>query len=308
MKHPRPEDLIGQLGQVILDKEHAIRLLLTAILADGHVLLEDLPGVGKTTLALALARSLGLDFVRIQMTADTLPGDILGGSFYDPGARAFVFRAGPIFHSLLLVDEINRASPRTQSALMEALAEGQVSVDGVTRTLPRPFLVIATQNPLEFDGVFPLPENQLDRFLLSLSLGYPSRQAEERILNQDALAPPALEALADGPILQDWQAQVKKVFLSAEIRTLLLDIAARSRRDPALRLGISPRGLLALKGAAQAWAMLSGRDHVLPTDLAAVTAPVLGHRLQWRESDKGVEHLAHWVRECWGFEIDSGGR
>ena len=298
-----PAALLGQLASILLDKEAQIRLVLTALIAGGHVLLEDLPGLGKTTLALGLARSLDLPFARLQMTADILPGDILGSNFYDPAQRSFVFRAGPIFHSLLLVDEINRAPPRAQSALMEAMAEGQVSLEGACYPLPHPFFVIATQNPEEFDGVFPLPENQLDRFLLSLSLGYPSREAEMRLLCGEAVAPEQVEPQADANVLLEWQAAARSVFLSPEIRGLLLDLAEHSRRDPALRFGISPRALLALQAAARASAFLAGREFVTPDDLRAVTNAVLVHRLRWRDPGDSQGQLQTLLRRCWGFGV-----
>jgi len=296
-----PAALLRQLAQIVLDKEPQIRLVLTALIAGGHVLLEDLPGLGKTTLALGLARSLNLAFARLQMTADTLPGDILGGSFYDPAQQAFVFRRGPIFHSLLLIDEINRAPPRAQSALMEAMAEGQVSLEGASHPLPNPFFVIATQNPQEFDGVFPLPENQLDRFLLSLSLGYPSRMAEERLLQGAALAPEAVPILATEATLLDWQRSARQVFLSPEIRAMLLDLAEYSRRESSLRFGVSPRGLLALQAALRGWAFLQQRDFVAPEDLPAVAPAVLGHRLRWRDPGEPRVQLAGLLKQCLGL-------
>ncbi|MCE5359526.1 AAA family ATPase [Candidatus Igneacidithiobacillus taiwanensis] len=296
-----PGQLLEQLSRIVLDKEGQIRLVLTALIAGGHVLLEDLPGLGKTTLALALARSLELPFARVQMTADILPGDILGSNFYDPAQRSFVFRPGPIFHSLLLVDEINRASPRAQSALMEAMAEGQVSLEGACYPLPSPFFVIATQNPEEFDGVFPLPENQLDRFLLSLSLGYPSRAAEERLLLGEALPAQGVEPVAHSDALCEWQESARRVFLSPEIRDLLLDLAEQSRRHAALRFGLSPRGLLALQAALRAWAFLAGRDFVVPDDLPAVAPAVLGHRLRWRDPGDAQQQLGQLLQKCWGF-------
>ncbi|MBU2754339.1 AAA domain-containing protein [Acidithiobacillus sp. CV18-2] len=301
MTETSPAALLRQLAQIVLDKEPQIRLVLTALIAGGHVLLEDLPGLGKTTLALGLARSLNLAFARLQMTADTLPGDILGSSFYDPAQQAFVFRRGPIFHSLLLIDEINRAPPRAQSALMEAMAEGQVSLEGASHPLPNPFFVIATQNPQEFDGVFPLPENQLDRFLLSLSLGYPSRMAEERLLQGEALAPEAVPALATEATLLDWQRSARQVFLSPEIRAMLLDLAEYSRRESSLRFGVSPRGLLALQAALRGWAFLQQRDFVAPEDLPAVAPAVLGHRLRWRDPGEPRVQLAGLLKQCWGL-------
>ncbi|MBU2791774.1 MoxR family ATPase [Acidithiobacillus caldus] len=296
-----PKELLQQLATAVLDKERALRLVVAALLGDGHVLLEDLPGVGKTTLALALARSLGLAFVRVQMTSDLLPGDILGGTTFDPNARQFVFRPGPIFHSVVLVDEINRASPRAQSALLEAMAEGQVSLDGQTYPLPDPFFVIATQNPMEHQGVFPLPESQLDRFSIILSLGYPSAAAEARLLAGELARVEGLAPVADAVTVQSWRQAVGQVFLSAEIRQMLLDLAHRSRSDGRIRLGLSPRGLLALRRMVQAWAFLDGRDFVEPGDLRAVTLPVLAHRLLLREPGSAAQMAVTLMQECWGF-------
>ena len=296
-----PALLLDALGAVLLDKERALRLVLSGFLAGGHVLVEDVPGVGKTTLALALARLLGLDFARVQMTADLLPGDILGSSLFDPREQRFVFHPGPIFHAVVLVDEINRASPRSQSALLEAMAEGQVSVDGQSFPLPRPFFVMATQNPQEHAGVFPLPESQLDRFTLRLSLGYPSREAERGLLMGENRRPADLAALADVALLRQWQAQVAAVFLSPEIQDMLLALAQGSRHDARVRAGLSPRGLLALKTAAQAWAFLAGRDFLTPDDLRAVTVPVLGHRLLPSAVLDGDELAALLMQDAWGF-------
>ncbi|WP_163097048.1 MoxR family ATPase [Acidithiobacillus ferrianus] len=296
-----PALLLDALGAVLLDKERALRLVLSGFLAGGHVLVEDVPGVGKTTLALALARLLGLDFARVQMTADLLPGDILGSSLFDPREQRFVFHPGPIFHAVVLVDEINRASPRSQSALLEAMAEGQVSVDGQSFPLPRPFFVMATQNPQEHAGVFPLPESQLDRFTLRLSLGYPGREAERGLLMGENHRPTDLAAVADITLLRQWQAQVAAVFLSSEIQDMLLALAQGSRHDARVRIGLSPRGLLALKAAAQAWAFLGGRDFLTPDDLRAVTVPVLGHRLLSTAALDGNDLAALLMQDAWGF-------
>jgi MoxR-like ATPase len=296
-----PASLLDALGEVLLDKERALRLILSGFLAGGHVLVEDVPGVGKTTLSLGLARLLGLDFTRVQMTADMLPGDILGSSLFDPREQRFAFHRGPIFHAVVLMDEINRASPRSQSALLEAMAEGQVSADGQSFPLPKPFFVIATQNPQEHAGVFPLPESQLDRFTLRLALGYPSREAERRLLAGENRRPADLQALADAALLRQWQAAVAAVFLSPELQEMLLALAQRSREDARVRTGLSPRGLLALKASAQAWAFLAGRDFVTPDDLRAVTVPVLGHRLLSSASLGGDELTALLMQDTWGF-------
>ncbi|WP_291524252.1 MoxR family ATPase [Acidithiobacillus sp.] len=296
-----PAALLDALGEVLLDKERTLRLILSGFLAGGHVLVEDVPGVGKTTLSLGLARLLGLDFARVQMTADLLPGDILGSSLFDPREQRFVFHRGPIFHAVVLMDEINRASPRSQSALLEAMAEGQVSADGQSFPLPKPFFVIATQNPQEHAGVFPLPESQLDRFTLRLSLGYPSHEAERRLLAGENRRPADLKALADAALLRQWQAEVAALFLSPELQEMLLALAQRSREDARVRIGLSPRGLLALKASAQAWAFLAGRDFVTPDDLRAVTVPVLGHRLLSSASLGGDELTALLMQDTWGF-------
>ena len=296
-----PASLLDALGEVLLDKERALRLILSGFLAGGHVLVEDVPGVGKTTLSLGLARLLGLDFTRVQMTADMLPGDILGSSLFDPREQRFIFHRGPIFHAVVLMDEINRASPRSQSALLEAMAEGQVSADGQSFPLPKPFFVIATQNPQEHAGVFPLPESQLDRFTLRLSLGYPSREAERRLLAGENRRPVDLQALADAALLRQWQVEVAAVFLSPELQEMLLALAQHSREDARVRTGLSPRGLLALKASAQAWAFLAGRDFVTPDDLRAVTVPVLGHRLQSGASLSGDALTALLMQDTWGF-------
>ncbi|MBN6739203.1 AAA family ATPase [Acidithiobacillus ferrivorans] len=296
-----PAGLLDALGAVLLDKERALRLILSGFLAGGHVLVEDVPGVGKTTLSLGLARLLGLDFARVQMTADMLPGDILGSSLFDPREQRFVFHRGPIFHAVVLMDEINRASPRSQSALLEAMAEGQVSADGQSFPLPKPFFVIATQNPQEHAGVFPLPESQLDRFTLRLSLGYPSREAERRLLAGENRRPVDLQALADAALLRQWQVEVAAVFLSPELQEMLLALAQHSREDARVRTGLSPRGLLALKASAQAWAFLAGRDFVTPDDLRAVTVPVLGHRLLPGASLSGDALTALLMQDTWGF-------
>lgn len=293
--------VLAALDAVLLDKPHAVRLALAALLARGHLLIEDIPGVGKTTLALALARLLGLDFVRVQMTSDLLPGDLIGVSVFDPGHNRFHFHPGPLFHSLVLVDEINRAPARTQSALLEAMAERQVSVDGHTHPLPTPFFVIATQNPVEQAGVFPLPESQLDRFLMRLEIGYPSREAQTRLLSGEYGAQP-VDAVLDKATLTDLQSRCDSVYLSEEIQAMILGITDASRRDPRVRLGLSPRGMLALKAAAQAWAFLSGRDYVIPTDLHAVGEAVIGHRLLSRQAvQSGLELSRLLAEEQWGF-------
>lgn len=261
-------------------KPRVVRLALTCLLAEGHLLIDDVPGVGKTTLAQALAQVFDLAFSRVQFTSDLLPSDILGVSIYDPAQAAFDFRPGPIFTQLLLADEINRASPRTQSALLEAMAESQVTVEGETRPLATPFCVVATQNPTDHNGTFALPDSQLDRFLMRLAIGYPDVDAERQLLSgQHPTKPLALLPLADGLQLRAWQQAVAGVVTRDALIDYLLALIARTREDAIFTNGLSPRGGLALRRAAQAWAFLAGRDHVLPDDVQAVLPAVVDHRL-----------------------------
>ncbi len=273
------EPLIAAITRVLLGKEHQVRLALACLLARGHLLIEDLPGVGKTTLAEVLARSFGLDFRRVSFTSDLLPADLTGVNVFDPAAGAFHFRPGPLFCQVLLADEINRASPRTQSALLEAMAAGRVSVDGTSHALPRPFLVIATQNGLEQGGTAPLPESQLDRFLMRLSLGFPERAAERSLLLGEALRPEAIAPqLGPGDLLR-LQERAAAVHASTALLDYLLDVLARSRDGSQRGFPLSPRAGLGLLAAARAWALIDGRDHVLPDDVQAVLAAVCEHRL-----------------------------
>ena len=275
--------LMMQLNQIVLDKPQAIKLALSGILAGGHLLLQDLPGMGKTTLAQGLAQLLGLSFSRVQFTNDMLPADILGMSIYDQSKQQFEFRPGPIFTQLLLADEINRSSPKTQSALLEAMEERQVTQDGQTYALPQPFFVIATQNPLQQAGVYPLPESQLDRFLLCLSLGYPSPAAERELLKgQDRR-----ELLKELPAVLDTQAVllaqqgVKQVYVADVVLDYLQRLVAKTRASSEYH-GLSPRGVLSLQRAAQAYAYVSGHMEVTPEDIQAVFAAVTDHRLGQR--------------------------
>ncbi len=276
----RLTQLVAQLGDVIVGKEETIRLAVVCLLARGHLLIEDVPGVGKTTLSQAMARSLGLPFKRIQFTSDLLPADIIGNSIYDREHSRFVFHPGPIFAPIVLIDEVNRATPKTQSALLEAMEEYQVSTDGVTRALPQPFFVIATQNPRQQIGVFPLPESQLDRFLMRLELGFPNRASEREMLTgqsrRDLLA--ILPEVLSGEDLKDVQEQVQGVHVSAAVLDYLQDLLEASRRQHAT--GLSPRAGLAWLHAAQASALMQGRTMVLPEDVQSVGLPVMAHRLE----------------------------
>ncbi len=274
-------DAQAQVNTLVLGKPQQVRLAFVALLADGHLLIEDLPGLGKTTLAHAMAATLGLGFARVQFTSDLLPADILGVSVYEAQARRFEFHPGPVFTHVLLADEINRAPPRTQSALLEAMAEHQVSLDGQTRPLPDPFLVIATQNPVDLAGTYPLPDSQLDRFLLRLALGYPDEAAERALLagsdRRDLIA--QAPALLDADRVIALRRAVLGVHASEPLLAYVQALLARSRQHPGVRVGLSPRAGLALLRAARAHALLLGRQHVVPEDVQALFAPVAEHRL-----------------------------
>ena len=272
--------LRGAVALAVVAGEEALRLMAIALLAEGHALLEDVPGVGKTLLARAFARALGLDFGRVQGTPDLLPTDVTGSSILAGGEFRFV--PGPIFTNVLLVDEINRATPRTQSALLEAMQERQVSVDGVTRPLPAPFLVLATQNPIELEGTFALPEAQLDRFLVRIDIGYPSEADERSVARRYREAAEPLEAITpvvDAGSLPELRASTRSVVVSDEVEAYLVRIVRATREHPDLRLGASPRASVSLYRAAQARALLAGRDFVLPDDVVALAPPVLTHRI-----------------------------
>ena len=282
--HPGPV-----FTQVLLGKEPQVRLALTCLLARGHLLIEDLPGMGKTTLSQALARVLGLSYQRIQFTSDLLPGDILGTSVFDKDSGQFVFHPGPIFAELVLADEINRATPKSQSALLEAMEEGQVTIEGATRPLPEPFFVIATQNPVSSGGTFALPESQLDRFLMRLSLGYPARAAERALLLGEARRDllPRLEPILDHAELAAIQALIPQVRTSDALVDYVLRLVEATRSEAQFAWGLSPRASLALLAAARAWAFLANRDYVIPEDVQAVLPAVVGHRLRERADPAG---------------------
>lgn len=272
--------VVTNVSQVIQGKEDAIRLALVGIAAGGHILLEDVPGVGKTSLAKALARSFGLSWSRIQFTPDLLPSDVTGVSVYDRSDGSFTFRPGGVFANVVLADEINRASPRTQAALLESMQERQVTVDGETRRLPSPFLVIATQNPSEHLGTYPLPESQLDRFLLRLHMGYPARDAELAMLDTaDRGSVDHLGAVAGPRAIEAMIDVAAAVHVAPALKEYIVDLAAATRRHPGLSLGMSPRAVLALQRAARARAGSTGRNYVVPDDVKALVGPVLEHRL-----------------------------
>ena len=287
------DSVVAELNKILLGKDNQIRLALCGLLARGHLLIEDIPGMGKTTLSHALAKIMGLSYQRIQFTNDLLPADVLGYSMYDREAGSLVFHPGPIFAQVVLADEINRASPRTQSALLEAMEERQVSIEGETRPLPSPFFVIATQNPIEQGGTFPLPESQLDRFLMRLQLGYPDPKAERELLEgEDRRAITGrLQAILPQPELEAAQAAVEKVSASPALLDYLQRLLEQSRRMPGLVYGLSPRAGLGLLRAAKAWALMAGRDHVLPDDVQAVFPSVAEHRLEQGESSKSKERV-----------------
>ena len=288
---------IAQVNKLVLGKPREVRLAFACMIAAGHLLIEDLPGLGKTTLAHALAATVGMDFQRTQFTSDLLPSDILGVSVFDQAQQRFHFHPGPIFTQLMLADEINRAPPRTQSALLEAMAEQQVTVDGTTYALPRPFFVIATQNPADLAGTYPLPDSQLDRFLLRLSLGYPDSRAEREMLSTEdrrdliAQAKPLLQA-PDVLALRDASL---RVHASEALIGYVQELLAQSRRHPGVKVGLSPRAGLALLRAARAQALIEGRDHVLPDDVQSLFAEIASHRLVPDGDDNGRDRLAQQI-------------
>lgn len=290
---------VDAVDQVLFGKRHAVRLAIACILARGHLLLEDLPGMGKTTLSQALARVMGLSYQRIQFTSDLLPGDILGTSVFNRETAKFEFHAGPVFAELVLADEINRATPKSQSALLEAMEEGQVTVDGATRPLPDTFFVIATQNPVSQSGTYVLPESQLDRFLMRLSLGYPSEAAEKSLLTGDArmLRLDRIEPMLSREQLHALQVMVGEVTATDAIIDYILRLVNRTRQGQVCAWGLSPRASLGLLAAARAWAMLQHRNYVIPEDVQAVLPAVVSHRLRANEdpAGHGGDGLAQWL-------------
>lgn len=275
------QKIIDNVEEVILGKNRVIKLALAAMMAEGHILFEDVPGVGKTILVRSLARSIGCSFKRVQFTPDLLPSDITGVSIYNQKTNEFEFREGPILSQVVLADEINRATPRTQSALLESMAEKQITVEGISRRLADPFIVMATQNPIEYDGTFPLPEAQLDRFLIKLEIGYPEEQDEQQILENLQLEHPVetLEAVMIDQEFIELQDDVKKVHVDQKLRKYIVSLVNQSRNHSDLELGASPRGSIALMKMAQAWAVVNERDYIIPDDIKEIVPAVLAHRL-----------------------------
>ncbi|HBD11245.1 MAG TPA: AAA family ATPase [Porticoccaceae bacterium] len=289
--------VVHRIGQVLIGKEEPIRLALACLFARGHLLIEDLPGMGKTTLARALAGVLGLEYTRIQFTSDLLPADIVGVSVYDRNNGGFEFHPGPLFSQVVLADEINRTTPKTQSALLEAMAEGQVSVEGETRALPSPFFVIATQNPVSQSGTFPLPESQLDRFLMRISLGYPDPAAERELLAgvDPRVRLSRMKACMDQKLLCQIQQKVTEVQASDSVVDYLQELVQQTRSMPDIEHGISPRGSMALLQCARACALMDGRRYVIPEDIQTCFIPVCNHRLRGTASEQEVVSLLRQV-------------
>ena len=286
--------IVENVGRVLEGKQEVVELAVVGLLARGHLLIEDVPGVGKTTLARALARSVGVAFRRIQFTSDMMPADVLGGSVFEQGAGRFTFRPGPVFTNVLLADEINRTTPKTQSALLEAMDERQVSIDGKTHELDAPFLVVATQNPDEFYGTYPLPESQLDRFLLRLRIGYPPAEVERRVIRERRGGDPLddITAVADQGALLDAQDAVDSVRVDDALITYLHEVVVGTRRTPTLALGASTRAALALERAVRARALVQGRSYATPDDVKVLAVPVLAHRVRLAGVHDGAIHRA----------------
>lgn len=301
------DELRDNVESVFRGKPETVRLTVACLLAQGHLLLEDVPGVGKTTLALAFAQSMGVSFKRVQFTSDLLPSDIIGVSVYSPKTDEFEFRSGPLFANIVLADEINRTTPRTQSALLEAMSEGSVSVDNVTHELPTPFHVIATQNPLEHHGTYPLPESQLDRFLMRLSIGYPKRDIERDILLERGLSEPVrdLEPVMGVETFRALQRKTADIEVDESIVDYILDLVEATRRDDRIRIGVSTRGALAINRAGRALAATDGRQFVIPDDIYDLLVPCFAHRISLSDSSAGTNHeQASMVLKDLASEID----
>jgi len=281
MYHPKLETILHNIEQVMIGKRNVAELSVVALLAQGHILLEDVPGVGKTMMVRALAKSVGANFTRIQFTPDLLPSDVIGVSIYNPREMEFQFRPGPIMGNIILADEINRTSPKTQSALLEGMEEGSVTVDGVTRTLEKPFFVMATQNPIDYEGTYPLPEAQLDRFLLKMKMGYPNAKDEMEVLNRIQYSSPIddLQPVISLEELKQLQREVREIVVDDTIKSYIVDLAGKTRSHANVYLGASPRGSIALMKACQAYAMLHGRSYVLPDDVQFLAPFIFSHRI-----------------------------
>ncbi len=291
--------LAESIGKVIKGKEDVIRKVTVCLLCGGHILLEDIPGTGKTTLVKSLARSVNASFTRVQFTPDLLPTDLTGANIYNQKTGEFTFKPGPVFTQILLADEINRATPRTQSSLLECMEEGQVTVDGQTHILEKPFFVVATQNPIEIQGTFPLPEAQLDRFFMRLAMGYPPAENEREMLAEFMLGSPleSISPVTDTTEILNAQQMIRQVHVSEAVQEYLLRIVAATRSHDRVRLGVSPRGSIAFLRASQAWAALEGRDYVLPDDLKAVCCDVLSHRLLCKGAHLSQNDVARTILE-----------
>jgi MoxR-like ATPase len=286
--HPKLRRVIENIENVMIGKRDVSVLSLVALLANGHVLLEDVPGVGKTMMVRALAKSVGVEFKRIQFTPDLLPSDVTGVSIYNPKELRFEFREGPIFGNVILADEINRTSPKTQSALLEGMEEGSITVDGITRVLAKPFFVMATQNPVDYEGTYPLPEAQLDRFLFKLRMGYPSKSEEFEVLTLAEKERPIhkIDSVITKEELVDLQNEIQHVFVDETIKHYIIDITGKTRKHPSIYLGASPRASIALMKAAQAYAFITGRDYIIPDDIQFLAQYVLPHRIILRSEAK----------------------